>query len=211
MAKIIPSVLATTEEEYRRVLKIASSLGEWVHIDIVDGQFSENETVSLSIIKKYKTKSKKEAHLMVTQPSIYLEPLIESGFKKIILPFETEENLANLIGEIKSKQCLVGLSLNPETSIKEIDSFLEKVDYVLLLSVHPGFSGQEFIPETLKKLEDLVLRLPAGVQIEVDGGVDETNAKQISDSGVDILVIGSRLVNSENPKTQLETVQRSMY
>ena len=211
MIKIIPAVLATMEEEYKKKLKIASSLSDWAHIDIVDGIFAENKTVPLTVMKKYKSKANLEAHLMVETPSLYLEPLIKHSFAKIIFPAETKENLPELIGKVRKKKVLVGLSLNPNTLVRDTSYLFDQVDFVLLLGVTPGFGGQEFSQETLIKLRELVSIAPAGVRIEVDGGIKPANAGEIANTGADILVIGSALINTPNPKEEYVNILRSLY
>lgn len=210
MVSIVPAILATKESDYRNSLAVASALPtEWVHVDIVDGKFADNQTVSLETIKKYKTSSFLEGHLMAVDPSSYVPDLISFGFRKIILPAETEESLSDLIETVKKAKILVGLSLNPETGPETIKPLLDQVDFVLLLGVHPGFTGQEIIPQSVEKLANLVNILPAGVRIEFDGGINPDNIKIVADSGADILVVG-HLVTSPNPKEEFNRLLRRL-
>lgn len=210
MVSIFPAILATKELDYRNNLAVASALPtEWIHIDIVDGKFADNQTVSLETIKKYKTSSSLEAHLMVVDPSSYVPDLISFGFRKIILPAETEEPLSELVKKVKEAKVLVGVSLNPETRLEVIKDLLDQIDFVLLLGVNPGLTGQEMIPQSVEKLNNLVGILPAGVRTEFDGGINPDNVKLVADSGVDILVVG-HIVTSPNPKEEFNKLLRRL-
>src|SRR3989338_4486392 len=210
MVTIIPAVLALTEQEYRVELKKASLVGNTIHVDIVDGKFSDTLTVGLDVIKKVKTKRALEAHLMVVRPSEYVGDLIKLGFKRVILPLEPREPLTGPIALLRQANLSIGLSLNPQTPLSEIGNLFEEVDQITLLGVNPGFSGQDMISEVYKKIESLVNLVPPGVKIEVDGGVTEDNAQQLVDAGADILAIGSHLVNSLDPRKQLEKILASL-
>ncbi|OGY28608.1 MAG: hypothetical protein A3F33_02125 [Candidatus Woykebacteria bacterium RIFCSPHIGHO2_12_FULL_43_10] len=210
MVTIIPAVLALTEQEYRVELKKASLVGNTIHVDIVDGKFSDTLTVGLDVIKKVKTKRALEAHLMVVRPSEYVGDLIKLGFKRVILPLEPREPLTGSIALLRQANLSIGLSLNPQTPLSEIGNLFEEVDQITLLGVNPGFSGQDMISEVYKKIESLVNLVPPGVKIEVDGGVTEDNAQQLVDAGADILAIGSHLVNSLDPRKQLEKILASL-
>lgn len=210
MVTILPAVLATSEQEYREEIKKASALTNFIHIDFVDGKFADSKTVSLDVVKKFKTRSSCEAHLMVCKPSEYVSPLLNLGFKRIILPMEGKEPLEGFIQEIKNSRVGVGLSLNPETPLSDLNSLIEEVDLILLLGVNPGFSGQELIPQVYKKIQALTDLVPPGVKIEIDGGVTEENAQSLVDAGADILTIGSHLINSLDPKKQLQKIHANL-
>jgi ribulose-phosphate 3-epimerase len=198
---IIPAILATSEDEYREKLaKISSApefAGGWVQIDIVDGKFAQNTTVGVEVIGKYPTPLQREVHLMVVDPLNWIDQLAEIGIQRIVFPVESEK-IGEVIGKIKSKGLGVGLSINPETPVAKIGQFADTIDTVLLLSVDPGFGGQEFIPETLEKIKAAQnFKKQRHFLIEVDGGINEINAKEIVEAGADSLVIGEYLLNGD--------------
>ncbi len=214
MAQIIPAILATTEEEYKDKLQKIESCPElaegWVQIDLMDNKFVQNRSIGPDIIAKYLTELKLEAHLMVEYPESWIDELIKIPVARIIFPVEDISGINERIIHIKNHEIEVGLSLNPETSVKAILPFLDKVDVALILGVHPGFQAQEFIPKTIEKIKE-ILRLRSGrnFKITVDGGIRSENAKLIVDAGADLLVVGSYLfegVTDEN----LEKIRKAI-
>jgi ribulose-phosphate 3-epimerase len=211
--QIIPAILATSEDEYRSKLEKISQApefaGGWVQIDIVDGKFAENTTVGVDVIEKYPTELKREIHLMVDDPQQWLDQLIAIKVERIICPVEGRQ-LPETIEKIQAAGIAAGLSINPETEVAKIGVVAATIDAVLLLSVRPGFRGQDFLPATLDKIKDAVNFKKRGhFLIEVDGGINETNAKLVVDAGADNLVIGDHLSNgdiSENLEAIWETL-----
>lgn len=190
MTQIIPAVLARTEQEYREKLQKIETCPElaegWIHVDFIDGLFVPGKTITPEIFKKYPTKLKIEAHLMVENPSEYM-----SGV-------EVDRVIAHV--ETQGWGGMRGLAINPETEISAVKPFLANIDSVLIMGVYPGKQGQEFIPEVLVKIKGLVtLRLRPGYDftIGVDGGITVENAKLIVDAGADYLVVGSHLIEGE--------------
>lgn len=196
---IIPSILATTEEEYKNKLAEIEScalLDNWVQIDLMDNKFVQNQSVGLDTIAKYPTNLNLEAHLMVENPITWIDQLADLNFKRVIFHLEVDKNIDGVIEKIRNKGMEVGLALNPETPVEKLVPFIAKIDLVLLLSVHPGFSGQEFILDTINKVGE-VEELTGNNKflIEVDGGIDERVTVDLVCAGADNLVIGSHLTN----------------
>lgn len=203
MVSLVPTVLATSEEEYqKKVSDINQSQefgGAWVQVDLMDGKFVPNTTVGLDIVARHPFNKdiKKEAHLMVEKPQNWIEELKNLGFKRIMFPIEVG-NIEEIINQIKEAGLEVGLALNPETPVAKIGPFVSKMDVVLLMSVHPGFGGQQFIPEVLSKVREAEnLQGENHFLIEVDGGVNEGDEKQLIEAGANNLVIGERLINGD--------------
>lgn len=199
MAQIIPAILATTEEEYKEKLDLIESTpeleGAWIQIDLMDHKFVENESIKAEVLGKYPTNHPLEAQLMVEYPENWIDALIKASVSRIVFPVEDNAGIEERITHIKNHKIGVGLSINPETPVATIEPFLGKIDLVLVMSVQPGFGGQEFIPGTLEKVKEISrLRSEYNFKIEVDGGVNEENAKELVDAGVDNLVIGSHLL-----------------
>ncbi len=190
--QIVPAILAETEEDYKLALDKIEESGlfpeGWLHIDITDGEFVSHKTIEPEVISKYPTSLKTEIHLMVNDPVDYLSRLGDDVDRVIIhsesgAPLETE--------------CL---AINPETSLGEIAPHLSTIKLLLIMGVHPGSQGAEFITETIKKVKEAArLRADNNLSflIGVDGGVSEKNIKTLLTAGADHLVIGSHLLKGD--------------
>ncbi|MBI4036341.1 ribulose-phosphate 3-epimerase [Candidatus Daviesbacteria bacterium] len=196
MIQIIPAILATTEEEYIQKLKKIEEnwqfKNDWVQIDLMDNKFVQNKSVGPKIIAKYPTDLKIETQLMVEYPENWIDELIKIPVARIIFPVEDKEGIAERIVHIKNHGIEVGLSLNPETAVETLEPFADTIDLVLVMSVQPGFGGQEFIPESVEKVKK-IKGMGWPVKIEVDGGINKEVAKDLERSGADYLVVGSHL------------------
>lgn len=201
---IVPAILANSEEEFKEKITQINSCSElaggWIQVDLMDGKFVNNVSVDLKIVKKYPSSLKKEAHLMVENPIEYLNELTEADFQRAIFHFEVGM-VEKVIEEIRSCKMAVGVALNPETQVSQIRPFVDRIDLVLVMGVHPGFGGQQFLAESLNKVAQLKsLKEEINFLIEVDGGIDETLVKRLADVGANNLVIGSRLFNGDVSK-----------
>lgn len=204
MVQIIPAILATDEDTYKQKLDRIVDSGAfedgWVQIDLMDSKFVENQSVEPEIVGKYKSPLKLEAQLMVAYPEGWIDELINAGVNRIVFPVEDEAGIGERIGHIKNHQIQVGLSLNPETDIEKLEPFLDTIDVVLIMSVHPGFGGQEFLPETIERVKELARlrqRADLNYRIEVDGGINDFVAPDLVQAGADNLVIGSHLIEGD--------------
>jgi|SRR3989344_2516452 len=204
VTQIIPAILATTEEEYAEQLsKIEDSgdfTGGWVHIDLMDNKFVQNTSIRPEIIAKHPADLKLEAHLMVEYPENWIDQLVKISIDRIIFPVEDSSGIEDRIEHIKGHEIAVGLAINPETDIQALEPFIELIDLVLVMGVHPGKQGQQFIPETIDKVRQLSKMREensANFTIEVDGGISPDNAKLVKDAGASYLVIGSHLTKGD--------------
>lgn len=211
--EIIPAILATTEAEYKNQLdkieQSGASNGGWIHVDLMDNKFVQNESVGLDVVAKYPTQLLKEAHLMVADPINWIDELIRYGTTRILFHLETE-NVDQVIEVIKNKKTEVGLAVSPETDLDRIKPYLNKIDLVLIMGVHPGFGGQAFIPETVDKLKKVKECTDGQVLIGVDGGMNEESAKLVVDAGANHIVIGSHILQGDvgqNLKTIWEAIR----
>jgi ribulose-phosphate 3-epimerase len=176
----------------------------------MDNKFVHNKSVGVDIIKKYPINASVEAHLMVDYPENWIDELVKIGIDRIIFPIEDSEGIDERITHIKNHGLEVGLAVNPETPVAKVESFVDKIDVVLLMSVHPGFGGQEFIPEVLDKVSELVnLQKRAHFLIEVDGGINQDNIKNLVKAGVNNLAIGEKLIYGDIKKN-LEDIQKEL-
>lgn len=213
--QIIPTILATSEEGYKdklqQIEEAAEFEGGWVQIDLMDNKFVQNQSITPEIIGRYPTSLKKEAHLMVEYPENWIDDLIKLGVDRIIFPVEDQEGVAERISHIKNHGIEVGLALNPETPVAKVEPFVDTIDVVLILSVHPGFGGQKFLPEVLEKIKEAArLKNQQQFLIEVDGGINEEVAGLAVEAGADILVVGSHLLDG-NISENLEKIWQSIF
>lgn len=210
MIQIIPAILATTEEEYSSKLKVItdSKLFDdgWVQIDFADNKFVQNQTIGLEIVAKYPTNLKKEAHLMVEDPINWLEKAKEVGIERVIFHAETKD-IHQTLDRAWELGLMIGLALNPETEIEVVKPFVDRLDVIQIMSIYPGFSGQDFLPEAFEKVKQ-ASHLKAKndkLNISVDGGVSIDNSHQLVLSGADHLVLASHLLNG-NLEENLEHI-----
>lgn len=202
--KIAPSILsanfARLGEEISAVEKAGADV---IHVDVMDGYFVPNITIGPLVVKAIKpiTSLPLDVHLMIEKPDRYLEAFAEAGASWLSVHVETCVHLHRTIQSIKSLRVKAGAVLNPATPLETLDYCLEDLDFVLLMSVNPGFGGQKFIPSALKKIEKLkkrIIQLGLDVFIEVDGGANTKTIKQIIDAGADVIVAGSAIFEAEN-------------
>lgn len=195
MVEIIPGVLATNESEYAELLTALNQAeileGGWLQWDLMDGVFVDNKSVDLELMDKYPTDFQIEAQLMVSDPEAWFEKLIAMDVKRIIFPIEISTDINSLIQKLKETDIEVGISLNPETEVDKIAEYINEIDEVLVMSVHPGFGGQEFIDDSIKKVAQL-RQMNQDVIIGVDGGISPDVAPKLVAAGANNLVIGSK-------------------
>lgn len=203
MVQIIPAILATSEENYQRDIsrykQAFSFKAGWVHIDFMDNIFVPNKSISASQAAKYKINLHKEAHLMVQDPSSWIDELDSGGFERVLLHLEVE-NVEEAIEAVKKKGLEVGLAVKNETELTKIVPFLDKLDTILIMGVEPGFQGQKFIPESLDKIREIAkMREDGGFnfKIEVDGALRDDNIKAAVEAGADFVIVGSYLLSGD--------------
>lgn len=204
MVQIIPAILSISEADYDRDISryiVSPSFQDgWIHIDFMDNVFVPNKSIDAKSTIKYPISLQKEAHIMVAHPKEWIDDLVLANFGRIIFHIEVEDNVAECINYIKSKGVQAGLAINNATPIDKMEPFLGIIDMVLVMSVVPGFQGQPFIPESLDRIKELVQMRAQGnfnFKIGIDGAVKDTNVKEIADSGVDSITIGSYLLKGD--------------
>jgi len=197
--KVAPSILAADFSKLREEIKDVEDAGaDIIHLDVMDGHFVPNITFGPVVVEGIRklTGLPLDAHLMITDPEKYAERFIDAGSDMVSFHIETVGSPGALIDKLKKRGVKVGVAVNPETPIESAFPFLDSIDYILIMSVHPGFYGQEFIPSVLDKIR--VLKKSKKVEIEVDGGINEETKGQVVEAGVDIIVSGAYIFNSEN-------------
>ena len=206
MSKIIaPSILSADFAHLGRDIEmINQSDAAWFHVDVMDGVFVPNISFGFPVMKSLKQHAQKtlDVHLMIVQPERYIQEFADAGADVLTVHLEASTHLHRTLQQIKAAGVKAGVALNPHTSIYALMDVLEDIDLVCLMSVNPGFGGQKFIPQTLKKTETLkneITRLGCATLIEIDGGVSLQNAGDLFRAGADVLVAGNTVFSSENP------------
>lgn len=199
----MPTILETTQEGFSETLGKIAPFAKQIQIDFDDGTFGGNRTVRLEEIigevKKYSEEIRFEAHLMVQRPLEYVVGLEKAGVQKVIIQAEKDGELRAVLEEYSYQGFLVGLGVMPESDVEILEPYLEMIDTVLILTVEPGHQGNAFLPDNLKKIAQVKALGFAG-EIEVDGGIDDTNIQLLREKEADIAVVGHYLVKSENPQ-----------
>jgi ribulose-phosphate 3-epimerase len=202
---LAPSILTADFANLQRDIEmINNSEADWFHIDVMDGVFVPNISFGFPVIgaaKKYATKPF-DVHLMIVNPEKYIQEFANIGADLITVHYEACTHLHRVIQMIKSTGCKAGVAINPHTPIFLLKDILKEIDLVLVMSVNPGFGGQQFIPQTLNKVAELrflAKDLNPNLIIEVDGGVSILNIKTLINAGANALVVGNAIFAAENP------------
>ena len=210
MTKVSISILDCDFENITsEIKKINDNKIDLIHIDIMDGKFVNNQTEKLFNLNKISslTNLKYDIHMMVEEPLDKIDEYIKYEPEIISIHIEKNSNLIDCIRKIKSYNINVGVAINPDTNISELYDIIELIDLVLIMSVHPGKGGQKFIKETIDKVRGINNKKSKNnFIISVDGGVNNTNSKDLIKSGADILVSGSYLVKSENLNKSIKSL-----
>ena len=210
---IAPSILAADFGNLQKDCELVNnSKADWFHLDIMDGVFVPNISYGMPVISAInKTATKTlDVHLMIVDPDRYIETFKNVGADILTVHYEACTHLHRTIQSIKANGMKAGVALNPHTSVGLLSDVLLNLDLVLIMSVNPGFGGQSFIENTYQKIKDLKkMREESGADflIEIDGGVNSTNAPKLIEAGADALVAGSFVFKSENPRKTIEDLK----
>ncbi len=210
MTKIAPSLLAANFSDLKNELKDIQT-ADYIHLDIMDGHFVPNLSFGPGLIKSIREFSDLvfDVHLMITNPLKYIEPFAKAGADIITVHVECDDNVEEAIKLIKSFGIKCGIVLSPDTPVSEAVPYLDDVDMVLIMSVYPGFGGQKFMPDMLKKVTELNnIRGNRNYEIEIDGGIGADNAKLAIDAGVDVLVAGTSVFGKEDREAAIKELRK---
>ena len=214
MKIIAPSMLSS---DFGRLIDeielINKSNADWFHLDVMDGVFVPNITFGSPVLDIFKNYAKKplDIHLMIVNPENYIDKFSSYNPNIITIHMEAVKDISAVLKKIKNLNIKAGLAINPDTPIKDLEPYLNEIDMVCLMGVFPGFSGQKFINKTnsrLRDLKNLIESKKSKVLIQIDGGVDLSNVKELSRLGADILVSGSCIFKSKNPSKIIDSLKK---
>lgn len=215
MIEIAPSILSADFTKLGQQIEIVEGAGaSLLHVDVMDGRFVPNITVGLPVVQAISraTQLPIDAHLMIVEPGRYAEQFVKAGAQMVSIHIEADPHAHRTLSAIRAAGAQAGIAINPATPLSALDEALKFADYVLLMSVNPGFGGQTFIPESLDKvrrLRKMIDERGLKARIEIDGGIDAENIAEIASAGAEIIVSGSAIFGAPDPAVALRTLREA--
>jgi ribulose-phosphate 3-epimerase len=210
MFEIAPSILSADFTRLAEEIAAVKAGGaRMLHVDVMDGHFVPNITIGLPVVKSLRkaTDMTIDTHLMISEPGRYAAEFVKAGADMVSVHVEADDHLQRTLTAIKEAGAKAGVAINPGTSLDTLTEVLPYADFILLMSVNPGFGGQKFVPtmlDKLRRLKSVIDERGLNVQIEIDGGVDENNIGDIVDAGAEMIVAGSAVFGDRDPENALK-------
>ena len=215
MIEIAPSILSADFTKLGQQIEIVEGAGaSLLHVDVMDGRFVPNITVGLPVVQAISraTQLPIDTHLMIVEPGRYAEQFVKAGAQMVSIHIEADPHAHRTLSAIRAAGAQAGIVVNPATPLSALDEAIKFADYVLLMSVNPGFGGQEFIPESLDKvrrLRKMIDERGLKVRIEIDGGIDAENIAEVASAGAEIIVSGSAIFGAPDPAVALRKLREA--
>jgi len=215
MIEIAPSILSADFTKLGEQIEIVERAGaSLLHVDVMDGRFVPNITVGLPVVKAISraTQLPIDAHLMIVEPGRYAEQFVKAGAQMVSIHIEADSHAHRTLSAIRAAGAQAGIAINPATTLSALDDALKFADYVLLMSVNPGFGGQTFIPESLdrvRRLRKMIDERGLKARIEIDGGIDADNIAEVATAGAEIIVSGSAIFGAPDPAVALRKLREA--
>ena len=213
--EIAPSILSADFSRLGEEIEAVERGGATIlHVDVMDGHFVPNITVGLPVVKSIARKSKLpiDAHLMISEPGRYAEQFVDAGAKMVSVHVEADAHVHRTLAAIRNAGAQAGIVLNPATPVVMVEEALQFADYVLVMSVNPGFGGQSFIPtsvEKVRRIKSMIVERQLATRIEIDGGVDSRNIATVVEAGAEIIVAGSAIFGTANPEAAVRELREA--
>ena len=213
--EIAPSILSADFSRLGEEIEAVERGGAAIlHFDVMDGHFVPNITIGLPVLKSLAkvTRLPIDAHLMISEPSRYATQFVDAGAKMVSVHVEADAHLHRTLMAIKSAGAQAGVVLNPATPVAAVDEALQFADYVLVMSVNPGFGGQKFIPESVskvKRLHEMIRERQLSTRIEIDGGIDRSNIETVVEAGAEIIVAGSAVFGAADVESAVKDLRNA--
>jgi len=215
--KLAPSILASDLADLASAVALCEQGGaDLIHVDVMDGHFVPNLSFGIPVVKalKGRTALPLDVHLMVSNPDRLLDDYVAAGAARVAVHWEASVHLDRLLARIREQGAAAGVVLNPATPVEILADSLPRLDFVLLMSVNPGFGGQAFLPHALDKarrLHEMIERAALTVEIEMDGGIDRDNIARVVGAGVETCVVGSAIFSAPEPVTRMLELRRKAF
>ena len=203
--KIAPSILSADFGNLNKEIASIEKYADMLHVDVMDGHFVPNITIGAPVVASLKTKLPLDCHLMIAEPERYIEDFVKAGAASITVHQEACVHLHGVIQQIKSYKVRAAVALNPATPLEMITEVIDDVDMILLMTVNPGFGGQDFINSTLEKIAAL-REIAQKLDIQVDGGINPQTARMCVEAGANILVAGSYIFGAKDRKKAIQSL-----